>query len=175
MPLSLHVVVEAGASDSDLSSTRTVDEVQLIADQIGNIWSQANIIFDPITVQQIEIPTPVLQGILLGNTDQFFAQVNTTFVVENAQAINGFFVRSAFGVNGFNPQGSNLFFVVDEPSVPDERVSSHELGHVFGLHHDPVDPSQLMFSGTNGTGLSSLEQTVARYTAIGLFPQDAAP
>ena len=175
VPLTLHVVVEAGATDSDISSTRTTEEVREIAEAMAGIWRQADIVFDPINVHRIEMPSPVLQGVVLGSTDQFFDQVNVTFVPENSQAINGFYVRSAFGVNGFTPQGSNLFFVVDEPSVHDERVSSHEVGHIFGLHHDLTDPTRLMFSGTNGTGLTELEQTVARYSVQRLFPQGIDP
>lgn len=175
VPLTLHLAVEAGAPTSDLSSQRTLEGLQVIAEDMREIWAQAGVVLDPVNVHQIEMPTQVLQGILLGNTSQFFTQVNSTFFPESSQAINGFYVRSAFGVNGFTPQGSNLFFVVDEPSVPDERVSSHEVGHIFGLHHDLEDPTQLMFSGTDGTGLSELEQQVSRYVAVGLFAQEANP
>ena len=110
-----------------------------------------------------------------GDTSPFFDQVNRTFVLEDGRAINGFYVREAFGVNGFAPLGSSVFFVVDEPSVHDERVSSHEIGHIFGLHHDLEDDAQLMFSGTNGTGLSAIEQTVSRYGIQRIFPQEVAP
>ena len=175
MPLSLHLVVEAGDSATELSTERTLDGLESIAADMSAIWSQADVVFDPMNITTVEMPSDVLNGILLGNTDQFFAQVNNTFAVDHSQAINGFYVRSAFGVNGFTPQGSNLFFVVDEPSVPDARVSSHEVGHIFGLRHDLVEPSQLMFSGTSGTGLSELEQTVARYSVQGLFPQGIDP
>lgn len=174
IPLTLHLAVEAGAPTSALSSQRTLEELRTIAEDMQQIWAQADVILAPINVHQVEVPTEVLQGVLLGNTDQFFAQVNATFRPQSSQAINGFYVRSAFGANGFTPQGSNLFFVVDSPSVPDERVSSHEVGHILGLHHDLDDPSRLMFSGTSGSQLTELEQTVARYTAVGLFPQDAA-
>ena len=83
--------------------------------------------------------------------------------------VNGFYVREAAGVNGFAPTGRRIFFVVDEPSVHDERVSSHEVGHIFGLHHDLNNPGRLMFSGTNGTTLRPEEQAVARYIAQGLL------
>ena len=175
VPLTLHVIIEAGDPTSDLSSRRTTDDLAAIANNMREIWAQADITFDPINVHELEVPRDVLQAILLGDTSRFFAGVNATFVPQDSQAINGFYVRGAFGVNGFTPQGSRLFFVVDEPSVHDERVSSHEVGHIFGLHHDLNDADQLMFSGTNGTGLSELEQTVSRYSALGLFPQDVAP
>jgi hypothetical protein len=170
VPLSLHVMVEAGETASELSSTRTLDDLTTIANGMAVIWRQADFVFDPVNVHRIEVPRAVLEGIVLGDTGEFFAQVNRTFLVEDAEAVNGFYVRSAFGVNGFNPQGSTIFFVVDEPSVHDERVSSHELGHILGLHHDVEDRGQLMFSGTNGTTLNAREQAVAQYVAEGLFP-----
>ena len=167
--------MQTGEPTSTLSSRRTVEEVAEIAERMGEIWAQADVIFDPVNVNLLEIPEPVLLGISLGDTSLFFEQVNSTFVPQNPQAINGFYVRSAFGVNGFAPIGSNVFFVVDEPSVHDERVSSHEVGHIFGLNHDTEDRTQLMFSGTNGTGLSAVEQTVARYGTQSLFPQGIDP
>ena len=33
----------------------------------------------------------------------------------------------------------------DEPTLLDERVSSHEIGHILGLVHARSDPSRLMF------------------------------
>jgi hypothetical protein len=82
--------------------------------------------------------------------------------------INGFYVARAAGVNGFTPTGSTVFFVVDEPSVHDERVSSHEIGHILGLRHAADDAGRLMFSGTNGMTLTGQEEDVARYGAEGL-------
>ena len=175
VPLTLHVVIEEGDPNSELSSQRTIDEVTEVAERMRDIWAQADVVFDPVNVNVLEIPTSVLFGISRGDTSPFFDQVNRTFTPEDAQALNGFYVRSAFGVNGFAPIGSNVFFVVDEPSVHDERVSSHEIGHIFGLHHDLQDDTQLMFSGTNGTGLSAIEQTVSRYGIQRIFPQDVAP
>lgn len=175
VPLTLHVVTEQGDPDSELSSRRTVEEVTKIAENMADIWSQADVVFDPVHVNMLEIPRPVLIGISVGDTAPFFEQVNATFVPQNGQAINGFYVPFAFGVNGFAPTASSIFFVVDEPSVNDERVSSHEVGHIFGLHHDLDDDTQLMFSGTNGTGLSEIEQTVARYSVQRLFPQGIDP
>ena len=58
---------------------------------------------------------------------------------------------------------------MDAPSVHDERVTSHEIGHILALHHVLDDPGRLMFSGTNGTALSEEEVIVARYAADGLL------
>ena len=80
-----------------------------------------------------------------------------------------FYSQSIGGPNGIAPFGTRLFFVMDTPSVRDERVSSHELGHILGLHHVQDDPDRLMFSGTNGMTLTQEEVTVARYFAQGIL------
>ena len=169
IPLSLYILVERGDPTSDRSSARTVAEVEAVATNTNEIWSQAGITFDPVAVHRIEAPSEVLIGIAAGDTDPFFATVGRDFQVPDAGLVNGFYVPEAFGVNGFAPLGSRVFFVVDEPTVPDERVTSHEIGHIFGLRHDLVDPGHLMFSGTDGTIIDDEEQTVARYGAAGLL------
>lgn len=168
--LSLYLVIDAEDATSELSTERTADELAQIAVDVGGIWDQAGITFDPITVTEIEVPTEVIEAIALRrDTGPFFDQVGLSFEVPDPGLVNGFYLSAAGGVNGFTPLGSRVFFVVDEPSVHDERVSSHELGHIFGLRHDLEDPDQLMFSGTNGVGLTEQEQEVARYGAEGLL------
>ena len=166
--LSLYVVSNAGA-DSSLGTQRSVADVEAIVADIAPIWEQADIVFDPIRVLAIDMPENVLGQIAVaGRTDSFFTEVGRTFDLPEAGAINGFYVRDAAGVNGFTPIASRVFFVVDEPSVNDRRVSSHEIGHIFGLHHELVDQDRLMFSGTNGELLTDVEQAVARYGAQGV-------
>ncbi len=171
VPMTLYLVQDrADASGSVLSSQRTEAGLATIAEDMGEVWSQANVVFDPVNVETIEVPTDVLEAIALGlDTSAFFDQIGVSFDVPNAAAVNGFYVRTAGGVNGFAPTGSRVFFVIDEPSVHDERVSSHEVGHIFGLHHQLEDPGTLMFSGTNGTMLTEEEVVVARYTAQGVL------
>ena len=171
VPLTLYLMHDAvDGTASPLSSQRTEEGLAVIAEDMGGVWAQANVVFDPVNVETIEVPTDVLEGIALGlDTSRFFDQVGVTFDIPNAAAVNGFYVRAAGRVNGFAPSGSRVFFVIDEPSVHDERVSSHEVGHIFGLHHQLVDPGTLMFSGTNGTVLTEDEIVVARYAAQGVL------
>jgi len=170
VPLSLYLVIEADNPGSLLSSGRTTAGLEDIATNVGGIWEQAGIEFDPISIAAIEVPAAVIEAIVLrGDTRPFFDQVGLSFEVPDPGVVNGFYVVAAAGVNGFTPSGSRVFFVVDEPTVYDERVSSHELGHIFGLRHDLEDADQLMFSGTNGMGLNTQEQEVARYGAEGLL------
>jgi hypothetical protein len=170
LSLSLYVVSDGDDPDSGLSSVRTTDEAQAIATDIGAIWAAADIVFDPVTVREIDVPGDVLRAIAESlDTGPFFEQVGRTFDVPQPGVVNGFLVRFAGGVNGFAPDGSRVFFVVDQPTVHDERVSSHELGHIMGLRHALDDSGRLMFSGTNGMDLDEEEQAVARYGAQGLL------
>lgn len=170
VPMALYVVTETGDPSSPLSSQRTEQDLAGIAEQMSEIWSQADIDLEVVNIETIEAPSDVLDAIAFGrDTDPFFNQVGATFDVPNPGLINGFYVRSAGGVNGFAPLGSRVFFVVDEPSVLDQRVSSHEVGHIFALHHQVLDPNTLMFSGTNGLRLEPIEQEVARYAAQGVL------
>jgi hypothetical protein len=169
LPLSLYVLTDADDPASALSSHRSIDDVETIAAGVQAIWQPAAVKFDPVHVESVAVPTEVLEAIARsGDAAQFFEQVGRTFDVPKPGLINGFFVATAAGVNGFNPVGSAVFFVVDEPSVHDERVSSHEVGHILGLRHAIADAERLMFSGTNGMALTEQEKEVARYGAEGM-------
>jgi hypothetical protein len=169
VPLSLYVLVD-GDAGSELSSVRTTADVEAIALRVGEIWNSAGIIFDPVHVTSVEVPTDVLGAIAArADVGPFFDQIGVGFDVPAPGVINGFYVANAGDVNGFAPGGSRVFFVVDEPTVHDERVTSHEIGHLLGLHHAARDEGRLMFSGTNGMTLTDEEQLVARYAAEGLL------
>ena len=127
--LSLYVVSDA---DSGYGTQRSVADVEAILADVAPVWAQADVIFDPVRVVELEMPAAVLAEIATsGRTDLFFAEAGRTFDIPEAADINGFYVREAAGVNGFTPIASRVFFVVDEPSVNDRRVSSHEIGHIF--------------------------------------------
>jgi hypothetical protein len=168
--LSLYVVSDADAdADAGLGTQRSAADVEAIAADIAPLWAQADVVFDPVRVIEIDMPAEVLAEIATtGGTDAFFAEAGRALSIPDAGDINGFYVREAAGVNGFTPIASRVFFVVDEPSVKDRRVSSHEIGHILGLHHELVDQTRLMYSGTNGELLTDMEQAVARYGAQGI-------
>jgi hypothetical protein len=170
LSLSLYIVDEAAnSSPSRLSSQRDVAEVQQIAERIEAIWGQANVDLAVTTITRVEASTEVLSELSRGETGGFLADLfDGSIPVPGAGAINGFYVRSLGSINGIAPFGSRVFLVTDEPTVHDERVSSHEIGHILGLHHTTDDSDRLMFSGTNGMELTDDEIQAARYAARGV-------
>ncbi len=167
--LTLYRLVDSDGGN--LGSVRSEAEIAAIGENVQTIWAQAGITFDPLIVRTLDVPTETLEPIVVsGAFDALFSELSQSGAPDLGQ-INGFFLSEAFGVNGFAPNNTRVFFVVDEPTVPDERVTSHEIGHIFGLRHATDDPGRLMFSGTNGTVLIQEEQDVARYFATGIIDE----
>jgi hypothetical protein len=172
--LSLYVVLEADAGEaSPLSSTRTEDGLRRIVERVATIWRGTGVTFAPIEIHTMEVPTTVLADLATGDPQPFLAGVGREFDLPTPGTINGFYVAELFDVNGFAPPDAQAFFVVDQPSVHDERVSSHEIGHILGLPHTLDDPGRLLFSGTNGMTLTDAEIAVAHNGAEALV--DATP
>ena len=117
----------------------------------------------------VDVPAAVLRRIVQGEFRTFFAEIGNSFVVPQPSTINGFYAREVGGANGINPFWSRTFFVIDQPSVHDRRVSSHEIGHIFGLPHVRTDSNRLLFSGTNGMTLTEDEATAARSVVQGIL------
>jgi len=169
IPLSVYVVHEAGGTaGSNLSSRRTEQGLLDIVDRAGGIWAPAGIRFDPVVVHTVDLPHDVVADLMAGDSASFMAGAGPTFTVPEPGAINGFYIPFAGGANGFTPRRSRVFFVADESSVHDERVTSHEIGHILGLGHEEQDPGRLMYGGTNGMVLTDGEISIARETAVGL-------
>lgn len=167
LPVSLYIV--RSATSEGLSSGRTVDELEVVAEKMAAIWEVAGITLDIDVVGAIEVPDDVIRSVATRDGRAFLsAAAEGRFEVPDLGAIAGFYVPSAGGANGFAPLLSRAFFVTDHPTVHDERVSSHEIGHLLGLHHATSDESRLMFSGTNGMSLTSEEIAAARYVAQGM-------
>ena len=169
LSMSLYVVDESGG-DSTLSSDRTVAELTEIAGAMQEIWAQVGIELTVTTTARIEAPTTVLSDLAAGNTSSFFDAARAgAITIPDPGAVVGFYVKAIGSANGMTPLNTRVFFVADQPSVNDERVSSHEIGHILGLNHTLDDSDRLMFSGTNGTDLTDEEATVARYGARGIL------
>ncbi len=152
-----------------ISTHRTKEDLREILQGMNEIWSQADIRLELQTIESVEVPEAILQGMLAGDLAPFFNEMGESITLLQFSTINGFYVRGVGGPNGINPFRSRTFFVIDEPSVFDRRVSSHEVGHILGLHHVLDDPDRLLFSGTNGMTLTEDEATVARYFAQGII------
>lgn len=166
LPISVYILDdETGV----YSSARTVDEVETILANANEIWSQAGIELDVQSVQRLTVPTSALEGIGRGEFSSFFRTAGVDFNIPDLSLINGFYVRAIGGPNGIAPSGTRTFFVMDEPSVHDERVTAHEIGHILGLHHTLEDRNRLLYPGTNGMSLTEEESVVARYVAQGLL------
>ncbi|MEA2025913.1 MAG: hypothetical protein U9O18_04415 [Chloroflexota bacterium] len=170
LSLSLYIVDGAEAPPtSELSSRRDVESMEQIHQKMQAIWGQAGIELVVGSVARIVAPADTLIDLSQGNTAAFLSGVYDGGIeVPDPGALNGFYVRSLERINGLTPIGTRVFFVTDEPSVHDERVSSHEIGHILGLHHEARDSSHLMFSGTNGMELTDDEIWTARYVAQGI-------
>ena len=170
LTISLYRLVSGGSEPNPaLDSARTDEGLRDILEGMNGIWNLANIQFEARYIGPLEVPDEVLLAIATGDFNPFFGEVNRTIDPPDPGIINGFYAREIGGPNGINPRGSRLFFVTDQPSVHDERVSSHEVGHILGLHHVLGDSDHLLSPGTNGMLLEEEEITVARYVAMGIL------
>ena len=169
LSISLFLLVDNEKEPNPTISThRAEEDLREILEGMNDIWSQADIRLELQTIEFVEVPDVILQGMLDGNLAPFFNEIGDGITLTPVSTINGFYLRSVGGPNGTNPFRSRSFFVIDEPSVFDRRVSSHEVGHILGLHHVLADPNRLLFSGTNGVTLTEEEAAVARYFAQGI-------
>ncbi len=166
LPLSLYILDDAGG---EMVSSRDEAELRQVVERANEIWGQANIRLEIQTIQRLTVPDDVMVQVAARNFSPFFAAANRDLAIENPSLLNGFYAKEIGGVNGVVPNNTRTFFVTDQPTVHDERVTSHEIGHILGLHHVLTDPNRLLFSGTNGMELSPEEIVVARYNAQGIL------
>ncbi|MBV7332245.1 matrixin family metalloprotease [Chloroflexi bacterium TSY] len=166
VPISVYILDDKADA---LSSKRTVGDIETIFADVNQIWAQANIHIDVQVIERIEVPIAVIQEIAAGRLRLFFQTAGTSFSIPKPSLLNAFYAQAIGGPNGIAPSGTHTFFVADEPSVHDERVTSHEIGHLLGLHHTLDDTDRLMYPGTNGMNLTPEEIVVARYIAQGLL------
>lgn len=168
--VSLYVVQADEGPASPSSSGRTTAELEDIFTRMQAIWDRAGIDLTLATTRTITAPASVLRDLAAGDTSSFFDAAGAgTIAIPDAGTLLGFYVKAIGTANGLTPLGTRVFFVADDPTVNDERVSSHEIGHILGLSHTLNDATRLMYSGTNGTDLTDEESTVARYGATAIL------
>ena len=155
--------------DPAISTHRTEADLREILEGMNDIWSQADIQLELQTIESVEVPEAILRDMQSGRLGPFLRPADNGVALPQTSIINGFSLQNIGGPNGINPLRSRTFFVIDEPSVFDRRVSSHEVGHILGLHHVLDDSGRLLFSGTNGMTLTEKEATVARHFAQGIL------
>ena len=166
LPVVVYIIDD---EEDELSSARTAEEFEEIYDKANQIWGQANIRLTLEQVARLAVPQEIAEAVNLGNYRPFFQHANGVIDPPSAGLIYAFYTQSIGGPNGIAPFGARAFFVMDTPSVHDERVTSHEIGHILGLHHTLEDNERLMYPGTNGMTLTEEEIVVARYVAMGML------
>ena len=173
VPIAVYILSSKRAN-SNWSSKRTVESMDGHFDQVNRIWSQADIVIEPVVVRQIKVSDYLIKGLSRrigrGGIADFFraiynGKINIGTPYHRQGMMMAFYVPSLGGPNGLMPLGVNALFVADNTTVRDARVTSHEIGHNLGLYHARRNPGQLLFSGSNGVELTETEQIVARYNA----------
>ena len=172
--ISMYVLVDDLENpDPAFSSRRTEDELEVILAGMNEIWSQANIRLELDVLDTIQVDAEVLARVAQGNIRAFLDKLGGSIPFDVAgpesSLISGFYTKQIGGANGITPLGTGWFMVIDEPSVFDRRVSSHEVGHILGLQHTGADRGRLLYSGTNGMTLTPEEITLARYVTSELL------
>lgn len=168
LTLDLSVYIVDGESPA-LRSLRTIEDVRGIIERVNGIWAQAGIAFEVTHLARVAAPDEIMQALASGRVDAFLGALGREIPLERPSTLNVMYVTAIGGPNGIAPAGSRVALVIDEPSVDDERVTAHELGHHLGLHHVRGDAGRLLFSGTNGRTLSEEEAGVAMYVGRGLL------
>jgi len=162
VPISVYILDD---QDGVYSSERSKDEIVSIFEKVNKIWSQAAIEINVRYIHRTELPHEIMKAFIEGNYTPFLNGINRKFNLQNHSIINAFYSKRIGGPNGRALTRYGFFLVTDTPFVHDQRVTSHEIGHLLGLGHEPYNRKRLMYSGTNGIQLTTKEINTARNNA----------
>jgi hypothetical protein len=151
------------------SSERSKEEIVSIFEKVNEIWSQAAIKINVRYIHRTELPHEIVKAFIEGNYKPFLKGINREYSLQKLSLINAFYSKRIGGPNGRALMRYGFFLVTDTPFVHDQRVTSHEIGHLLGLGHEQYNPRRLMYSGTNGIKLTTEEIYTARKNASAIL------
>ena len=150
IPVGIYIL-ESERNNDGLSSRRSIDSMRDHFRQVNKIWSQADIVLSPVVIKKLAVPRNLLLALVnrkgRGGIRDFFRGISSGEIEignDKNALVWGFYTRSLGGPNGLKPRGANVYFVADNTTVNDARVSSHEIGHVFGLYHSHFNANKLL-------------------------------
>jgi hypothetical protein len=167
-PIRVHLL---SAQDvPDWETTLTTNDLDRILTKINRVWSQAGIQFYIESLVREEAANQELVSELTSQSDLRWllrlrpeplkADRRFDLYYIKRMRVNGIYFREAI----FVKDTASLRSVPGGIDEPLPRVSSHELGHAFGLPHRQA-VTNLMASGTTGTNLNEQEIQQSREAA----------
>jgi len=166
VPISVYILDD---QQGNYSSERSKEEIVDIFEKVNEIWSQAAIKINVRYIHRTELPHEIIKDFIQGNYKPFLNGINRKFDLQNHSIINAFYSKRIGGPNGRALTRYGFLLVTDTPFVHDQRVTSHEIGHLLGLGHEQYNKKRLMYSGTNGAKLTTEEIYTARKNAAEIF------
>ncbi len=173
-PVRVHLL--SSDDTPELQTTLKASDIERIFGKVNRIWAPAGIHFQiESVIREDALPASADAA---DPHDDLFTRLPPDS--RSRELFHVYYVKK-LGVNGFyTPRG---IFVKDTAALreveggidePIPRVTSHELGHGFGLPHRQ-DRTNLMASGTTGTSLNGAETQSAREHAHAIPWIQSAP
>jgi len=160
VPLRVHLLAAKGAPE--ITTTLTDKDVRRILHKINLVWAPAGLHFYQESVVNEEAGNPEVFlahneaaerfGLLALRPEASKGSMLFHVYYLKQMSVNGIYLGEAI----FVKDTAALRTVAGGIDEPLPRVTSHELGHAFGLPHRQ-DTTNLMASGTTGIGLNDEE------------------